>query len=149
MFVAADTRYSAIIAAWNLFGIADLVLAIFLGVTSAEGSPLQLFYAPPGSAAMQHLPWSFVPAALVPFWLIVHATIWAQLRERRGRAHGAVRATSQIKDAGPRSRASPPGASSLQIETIMRLDLLFAHDFSVKPVSVLVCTGTGFFPIVL
>ena len=94
LFVAADARYSAIIAAWNLFGIADLVLAIFLGVTSAEGSPLQLFYSPPGSAAMQHLPWSFVPAALVPFWLIVHATIWAQLRERRGRAHGAVRATS-------------------------------------------------------
>src|SRR5215213_2124442 len=68
------------IAAWNLFGAADLVLAITLGVTSAEGSPLQLFKAAPGSAAMQHLPWSFVPAVLVPFWLILHAIIWVQLR---------------------------------------------------------------------
>src|SRR5262245_55456007 len=38
----------------------DLALAITLGVTSAEGSPLQVF-AGPGSAAMQQLPWSFVP----------------------------------------------------------------------------------------
>jgi hypothetical protein len=70
------------IAAWNLFGTADLVLAITLGVTSAEGSPLQVIAAAPGSAAMQQLPWSFVPTVLVPFWLILHAIIFAQLRQR-------------------------------------------------------------------
>ena len=32
---------------------------------------------------MQYLPWSFVPTVLVPFWLIVHAIVWAQLRRRR------------------------------------------------------------------
>ena len=32
-------RYNTAIAAWNLFGAADLVLAIAFGVTSAEGSP--------------------------------------------------------------------------------------------------------------
>ena len=69
--------------AWDLFGAADLLLAITLGVTSAEGSPLQIFNAPPGSAAMQQLPWSFVPTVLVPFWLILHAIIWAQLRRLR------------------------------------------------------------------
>jgi len=77
----SGTRISAI-AAWNLFGIADLVLAIALGVTSAEGSPLQVFHTPPGSEAMQQLPWSFVPTVLVPLWLILHAIIWAQLRQR-------------------------------------------------------------------
>jgi hypothetical protein len=42
------TRYTTAIAAWNLFGVADLVLAIAFGVTSAEGSPLQLFRGPLG-----------------------------------------------------------------------------------------------------
>ena len=51
LFAAASERHSGAIMAWNLFGAADLVLAIFLGVTSAEGSPLQLFYSSPGSEA--------------------------------------------------------------------------------------------------
>ena len=44
------------IAAWDLFGTADLVRAITLGVMSAEGSPLQVFHSAPGSEAMQQLP---------------------------------------------------------------------------------------------
>ena len=76
----AATKHRTAIAAWDLFGTADLLLAIFLGVASAEGSPLQIFSSPPGSAAMQVLPWSFVPSVLVPFWLILHAIIWVQLR---------------------------------------------------------------------
>ena len=75
-------RYNTAIAAWNLFGAADLVLAIAFGVTSAEGSPLQLFPGP-GSEAMQHAPWSFVPTVLVPIWLILHAIIAAQLRRAK------------------------------------------------------------------
>lgn len=82
-----EVRYSSAIAAWNLFGAADLVLAIAFGVTSAEGSPLQLFPGP-GSEAMQHLPWSFVPTVLVPIWLILHAIIGVQLR-RSGVGHAA------------------------------------------------------------
>jgi len=76
---------------WNLLPTADLVLAIFLGITSAQGSPLQLFYSSPGSAAMQYLPWSFVPTVLVPIYLIMHATIWAQLRVRRAGTRAAIR----------------------------------------------------------
>jgi hypothetical protein len=82
----ARTRHLKVIAAWDLFGAADLVLAITLGVTSAGGSPLQIFMAAPGSAAMQQLPWSFVPTVLVPFWLILHAIIWVQLRRLRSLA---------------------------------------------------------------
>ena len=62
-------------------GAADLVLAIALGVTSADGSPLQLFAAP-GSGAMQDLPWSFVPTVLVPLWLILHAIVAVRLARR-------------------------------------------------------------------
>jgi hypothetical protein len=77
-----NARYTTAIAAWNLFGAADLVLAIAFGITSAEGSPLQLFPGP-GSEAMQHAPWSFVPTVLVPIWLILHAIIAVQLRRAK------------------------------------------------------------------
>src|SRR5207244_2519099 len=40
------TTITTWITAWNLFGAADLVLAIALGITSADGSPLQLFAGP-------------------------------------------------------------------------------------------------------
>jgi hypothetical protein len=83
-------RHITMIGAWNLFGAADLALAITFGITSAEGSPLQLFPGP-GSEAMQHAPWSFVPTVLVPIWLILHAIIAVQLRRaKRGQALGAV-----------------------------------------------------------
>ena len=74
--------YTPAIAAWNVFGAADLVLAIAFGITSAEGSPLQLFPGP-GAEAMQHAPWSFVPTVLVPIWLILHAIIAVQLRRAK------------------------------------------------------------------
>src|SRR5215207_7311662 len=83
-------RNTTAIAAWNLFGAADLVLAIAFGITSAEGSPLRLFPGP-GSEAMQHVPWSFVPTVLVPIWLILHAIIAVQLRRAKlGHAPGVV-----------------------------------------------------------
>jgi hypothetical protein len=75
-------RYTTAIAAWNLFGAADLVLAIAFGITSSEGSPLQLFPGP-GSEAMQHALWSFVPTVLVPIWLILHGIIAVQLRRAK------------------------------------------------------------------
>jgi len=83
-------RHTTAIGAWNLFGAADLVLAIVFGITSAEGSPLQLFPGP-GSEAMQRAPWSFVPTVLVPIWLILHAIIAVQLRRAKlGQATSAV-----------------------------------------------------------
>jgi hypothetical protein len=83
-------RHTTAIAAWNLFGTADLVLAIALGITSSEGSPLQIFRGP-GSDAMQHVPWSFVPTVLVPLWLILHAIIAVQLwRAKPERVASAV-----------------------------------------------------------
>jgi hypothetical protein len=68
------------ILAWSAFGTLDLVVAMLLGVTSANGSPLQLIHAGVGSAAMQTLPWSLVPTVFVPLYLIGHGIVFAQAR---------------------------------------------------------------------
>jgi hypothetical protein len=91
-----NARYTTAIAGWNLFGTADLVLAIAFGITSAEGSPLQLFPGP-GSEAMQHVPWSFVPTVLVPIWLILHGIIAVQLRRAKlSQAAGIVVSRAKV-----------------------------------------------------
>ena len=68
---------------WNIFGTLDLFAAVGLGITSAAGSPLQLIHAGVGSEAMQYLPFCLVPTVLVPFYLITHAIIAAQLSALR------------------------------------------------------------------
>jgi hypothetical protein len=80
------------IVSWNIFGALDLLAAVSLGITSAAGSPLQLIHAGVGSEAMQYLPFSLVPTVLVPFYLLTHAIIAAQLRARR-----TVAASSQVQ----------------------------------------------------
>ena len=65
---------------WNVLGTVDLVAAITLGTISAEGTPFQLIHAGVGSEAVSHLPWSLIPTVLVPFFLILHGVIFAQLR---------------------------------------------------------------------
>ena len=67
---------------WNAFGTLDLLAAVTLGVTSADGSPLQLIHAGTGLAAVQLLPWSLIPTVLVPFYLITHGIIFSQLLAR-------------------------------------------------------------------
>ncbi len=82
-----------LIAGWTAFGTLDLLLAVGLGITSAQGSPLQLIHAGAGSEAMQFLPFSLVPTVLVPFFIITHGIVAAQLL-----AHGreAERADLEI-----------------------------------------------------
>jgi len=80
LLMLTGLRGPTVLAAWNLFGLADLVLAVGFGVTSGEGSPLQVFHAPPGSAAMQSLPWAFIPTVLVPGWIILHGIMLAKVR---------------------------------------------------------------------
>lgn len=70
------------ISAWNWFGALDLVAAIALATVSNPGSPLQIIPGDIGPRAMAFLPWILIPTVLVPSMLIVHATIYAKLRER-------------------------------------------------------------------
>jgi hypothetical protein len=83
------------IARWNLFGTLDLVAAIGLGVTSANGSPLQIFHMGVGSEAIQQLPYCLVPTILVPFYLITHAVVAAQLIAGRREARVQPLATAR------------------------------------------------------
>lgn len=73
----------AALVGWNVFGTLDLFTAVGLGVLSAEGSPLHLIHAGVGSMAMQGLPFSLIPTVLVPFYLITHGIIAAQIAQRR------------------------------------------------------------------
>jgi hypothetical protein len=82
---------AAALRRWNLFGALDLLVAVALGITSAADSPLQLFHVGAGSQAMQYLPFCLVPTVLVPFYLITHGIIAAQLRSPR-----ALPAVSQL-----------------------------------------------------
>jgi hypothetical protein len=69
----------AIALAWNTLGLLDLVAAIGLGVTSAEGSPVRLFFTEPSSAIMSSLPWVLIPAFLVPLLASTHLAIFGRL----------------------------------------------------------------------
>jgi hypothetical protein len=65
---------------WNAFGALDLVVAVFLGLLSAPGAPFRVFTEGPGTLAMTTVPWVFVPAMLVPIFLLIHFAIATKLR---------------------------------------------------------------------
>ena len=80
-FLAMRTSANdARILIWNVLGVLDLVTAVALGITSGNGSPLQLIHAGAGSAAIQALPWSLIPTVLVPLFLIGHGIVFAHAR---------------------------------------------------------------------
>ena len=81
--VASDIGFRRrLIVVWNTFGTLDLIVAVTLGLISRNGSPLQLIHAGVGTAALQSLPWAFVPTALVPFFLVAHGVIFARMLAR-------------------------------------------------------------------
>lgn len=65
---------------WNAFGALDLLVAVSLGLLSAPGTPFRVFTEGPGTQAMTTLPWVFVPAMLVPIFLLIHFAIATKLR---------------------------------------------------------------------
>jgi hypothetical protein len=79
LIFGADPR-RAWFGLWNAFGALDLVLAVVLGVLSAPGVPFRVFTEGPGTLAMTTVPWAFVPAMLVPIFLLLHFAIADRLR---------------------------------------------------------------------
>lgn len=79
--VARNHSWSRPIALiWNLIGIADLLDAIFLGLTSSPG-PARLIFGEVSTAIMANLPWFLIPGFLVPLLLVSHFGIaWRLLR---------------------------------------------------------------------
>jgi len=64
--------------AWNVFGIADLIAAVSLGVLSSPG-PLRRIFAEPGAGLMSTLPWLLIPAFIVPLLFTLHVAIFYRL----------------------------------------------------------------------
>jgi hypothetical protein len=69
--VARNFRRRGLVIAWNLFGLADLGLALFLGATTAPG-PVQLFSTTPTSELITAFPLAIIPAFLVPLSVLLH-----------------------------------------------------------------------------
>jgi hypothetical protein len=74
---AASVRWLVLV--WNSFGLLDFIAASGLGMTSAPGSPLQLFFDAPGSTTMTTLPWAIIPVFLVPQLLLGHLAVYRRL----------------------------------------------------------------------
>jgi hypothetical protein len=74
--------------AWNTLGLLDLIVAVALGAGSAA-SPLRFIHESPESGATGTLPWLLIPGFLVPFYILTHLAVFAQLaaagRAPRGR----------------------------------------------------------------
>jgi len=78
--VARRTRgWRELALVWNLAGIADLVNAVFLGVTSSPGA-LQLFGGAPSTELMTRLPLSLIPTFGVPLAVLGHVAALRALR---------------------------------------------------------------------
>jgi hypothetical protein len=95
---ALSTRGASVrwlVLLWNSFGLLDLVAAITLGMTSAPGSPLQLFFDPPGSTTMGTLPWAIIPVFLVPQLIVGHLAIYRRL----GRSADSLGRTGSVAKA--------------------------------------------------
>jgi hypothetical protein len=69
-------RRSAII--FNLFGMADLVVAVGLGVMTSPG-PAQVFHTTPTSELATRFPLALVPTFLVPLAFVLHVISLSQL----------------------------------------------------------------------
>jgi hypothetical protein len=72
----AGHRFWAI--AWNVAGLADLVFAVFLGVTHTD-SRLGIFATHPTTDALARYPFNLITTFLVPIAIILHALAFRQL----------------------------------------------------------------------
>ncbi|MDB5290450.1 MAG: hypothetical protein JWL69_1691 [Phycisphaerales bacterium] len=70
--------WRAALIAWNVFGMADLIAAVTLGVLSSPG-PLRRIFAEPGTGLMTLLPWLLIPGFLVPLLFTTHLAIFYRL----------------------------------------------------------------------
>ena len=77
---ARDARRNAgLVAAWNVFGILDLVVAVTTGFVT---SPSALFTYEPANELISIFPLVLIPAYLVPLSVLLHVASLAKLRRR-------------------------------------------------------------------
>ncbi len=81
MYERAATVSRRRILAWNTFGLVDFVVAVSLGVMTRSGELLHISGSV-GSEIMGTFPLALIPAFAVPFYVITHLVIFAQLKHQ-------------------------------------------------------------------
>jgi hypothetical protein len=94
--------WHALASLWNAIGFIDLVTAVTLGVGSAPGSPIRFIFESPETATIASLPWVLIPGVLVPFYLLTHIAVVAQLvfgdvRQQRDALRGELALNSHLR----------------------------------------------------
>jgi hypothetical protein len=79
LYAANSQRFAASVWAWNVFGIADLVVAVGTGFLTSPSS-LQLFAFANPSEIISTFPLVLVPVYLVPLSILLHFASLAKLR---------------------------------------------------------------------
>jgi len=97
---------------WNLLGMADLVVAIGLGIMTNPG-PAQVFHTTPTSELVTRFPLALVPTFLVPLALTLHViSLWQLLGARWARPFTERRSMSRpTSTGGPGWRPAHTGLS--------------------------------------
>ncbi len=89
----ANPRHRSAFILWQAFGIADLVMAVILGITARLLNPHGT-----SMGAMTVLPLSLVPTFIVPLLLIFHVICVAQAKAWRGVSGDTRQATRAVED---------------------------------------------------
>jgi hypothetical protein len=94
---ARGLRASAVLArAWNLFGLADLVVAVTTGFLSSP-SPLQRFAFDNPNALITTFPLVMIPVFLVPLAILLHLASLAKLGLAQDSSHEAIGLTPIVR----------------------------------------------------
>ena len=75
--------------AWNLLGIADLVVAVTTGFLTSP-SPLQLLALDRPNELISSFPLAMIPGFLVPLFALLHLASWQKLRQAKRETRGSV-----------------------------------------------------------
>lgn len=78
-YARSPRKNADLVSAWNLFGLADLVIAVTAGFITTP-SPFQLFAFDPTSELVTRFPLVLVPAFLVPVSVLLHLASLTKLR---------------------------------------------------------------------
>ncbi len=110
---------------WNLFGLADLVVAIGIGTSALARPAAALFGGSPewlarAAAGFQpfgpaifpvSFPLALIPTFVVPLGVVLHLLSLRKLWLERGRAGSTAERTAGAEPAGPTSRLTPSAPS--------------------------------------
>ena len=78
-YARAPHKNADLVSAWNLFGLADLVVAVTAGFLTSP-SPFQLFAFDLPSELVSQFPLVLVPVFLVPVSVLLHLASLTKLR---------------------------------------------------------------------